>query len=276
MDLKSHFKKESQAIERALLGYLPKGGKNTSSLFKAMSYSVTSGGKRIRPILALEACRAVGGNIREALPAACALEMIHNYSLVHDDLPCMDDDRMRRGRPTTHVKFGEATALLAGDALLTLAFQILTEPSKNPKQAQRRLEVSHLIAQACGPLGMVGGQAMDMKYQDKKMDLATIQYINTYKSGALIAVSLQTGACLGGGSPSEIKALFRYGQAVGLLFQIADDMLDSQGYAKILGLTETRKKAQNLLVQAKKELKSFGVRGRTLSEIADFVLERKY
>ena len=275
MNLDSYFKKQSAKIEKALLGYLPKVERHAPKLYEAMRYAVMSGGKRVRPVLVLAACEAVGGDVAKVLPAACALEMIHSYSLVHDDLPCMDDDAVRRGQPTCHVKYGEDTALLAGDALLTLAFKILSIPINSKGLNQKQLQTIHFIAEAVGAPGMVGGQAVDMECQDKKIDLATLEYINIHKSGALIASSLKVGAYLGGGKPSEVQALFRYGQALGLLFQIVDDILDEEGYAKLLGFTQARREAVGLCQQAQKEIAFLGKKGLTLFNIAQFVLERK-
>ncbi len=267
MKLSPYFKKQCLNIDRALHRYLPKKNERPVKLHEAMRYAVAGGGKRIRPILALEACRAVGGDERKVLPAACALELIHNYSLVHDDLPCMDDDRFRRGRLSCHAKFGEETAVLAGDALLTLAFQLLSGPDGRTTAINR-------IASAIGSRGMVGGQAVDMEYQGKELDLPTAEYINTHKSGALIAVSLWTGATLGGGTPKQVENLFRYGKFVGLLFQIVDDIMDGQGYVQALSLADAKKEALRLHRKAKAELSPFGRRGRVLGLIADFVLTR--
>ncbi|MBI3315446.1 MAG: polyprenyl synthetase family protein, partial [Candidatus Omnitrophica bacterium] len=202
MDLDVYFKKQIAKIDSRLSAYLPKVKEHPSVLHEAMRYAVLSGGKRVRPVLVLAACAAVGGDEKKAMPAACAVEFIHNYSLVHDDMPCMDDDSLRRGTPTCHKKYGEDTALLVGDALLTLAFRVLSEPSgtETPGEMKRRLQVISLIAEASGTHGMVGGQAVDMEFQGKEMDLPTLEYINTHKSGALIAVSTRVGALLGGGS----------------------------------------------------------------------------
>ena len=278
MNIQTYLKKKSRKIDEALDAFLPKKRELPVSLHEAMRYAVFSGGKRVRPILALAACEAVGGKEKDAMAAACALELIHNYSLVHDDLPCMDDDDTRRGRPTCHKKFGEMTAVLAGDALLTLAFQILnsTNGSGSLKDGHRKLAVARLIAEAVGSRGMVGGQIVDMEYQKKDLDLPTIEYINTHKSGALIAVSLRAGALLGGGTPRQVEALYRYGKSLGLLFQIIDDILDHEGYAEVIGLHEAGKEAERLLDKAKKELAVFGFRGRVLGEIAGFVFTRKY
>jgi geranylgeranyl diphosphate synthase type II len=274
MTLEKYLLTQAAKIDKALVRYLPGAKEQPKALVEAMRYAVLSGGKRVRPILALAAAQAVGGNEKDAMPAACALEFIHSYSLVHDDLPCMDDDDMRRGKPTCHVKFGEVNALLAGDALLTQAFQIISR-NEAKVSAARQLEVIRLISEAVGYHGMVGGQALDMEFQDKEMNLPTIEYINTHKSGALIAVSTRVGALLGGGSPKEVEKLYRYGKYVGLLFQIADDIMDEQGYAQVIGVHEAKEEAQALLALAKKQLVGFGPKTRVLEQIADFVINRK-
>ena len=183
MDIHSYLQRQAKKVDKALEGYLPKGSEHPARLHEAMRYAVLSGGKRIRPILALAACEAVSGDEKKVMPAACALEIIHNYSLVHDDLPCMDDDDSRRGQPTCHKKFGEDIAVLAGDALLTLAFKILTSMngSDTAKGLECQLNAACLIADAVGTRGMVGGQAVDMEFQGKEADLPTLQYINTHK-----------------------------------------------------------------------------------------------
>ncbi len=264
-------------IDKTLLTYLPKGDGVSSKLLEAMRYSLMSGGKRIRPILVLAACEAVGGQERQVMPAACAIEMIHTYSLIHDDLPCMDDDDLRRGKPTCHKKFGEAVAVLAGDALLTRAFEILAKPlnAKDISMMQRQMTAMGWIAEAAGAHGMVGGQALDMAWQGKKTSLALQEKINLHKTGHLIAVSLRAGSYLGGGSSAQVGALWRYGQELGLLFQIVDDILDKDGYAKLLGLDEASQKAANTCLRAQKELKIFGKKAQTLLMLAQTILERK-
>ncbi len=238
-----------------------------------MRYAVLSGGKRVRPILALEACKAVSGREKYVMPAALALELIHSYSLVHDDLPCMDNDLLRRGKPSCHAKFGEVTALLAGDALLTLAFEVVCRGMAHAPVSN--LTAIQWIAGAVGHQGMVGGQALDIECHGKEMDLPTVEYINTHKSGALIAVSTRVGAYLGGGSPQVVEALHRYGKYVGLLFQVVDDIMDEQGYAQVIGVHEAREEAKRLLEGAKKALLPLKSRGRVLSDLADFVANRK-
>lgn len=276
MNIHAYLKKQSKKIDKAVELYLPKPNEHPATLHKAMRYVVLSGGKRVRPILSLAACEAVGGRESDVMPAACAIEFIHNYSLVHDDLPCMDDDDLRRGKPTCHKKFSEETAVLTGDALLTLAFKILSQTNnhRSTKDLERQLVVTRLIADAVGTYGMVGGQAIDMEFQKKEIDLPTIEYINTHKSGALIAAAVRVGATLGGGKKQEIEALYRYGKAIGLLFQIVDDILDREGYARVVGVPEAKKEAEHLLAKAKTELKTFGSKARVLDKIADFILTR--
>ena len=241
-------------------------------LHEAMRYAVLLGGKRIRPILTLAACEAVGGKEKEAIAAACAIELIHSYSLIHDDLPCMDDDDTRRGMPSCHKKFGETTALLAGDALLTLAFRILADSSS--KNHKNQIQVARWIADAAGSLGMIGGQVVDCQAQGSEIDIPTIDYINTHKTGSLIAVACRTGAILGGGSKKQVEFLYGYGKCVGLLFQIVDDILDSEGYAKLVGIPEARQEAGKLNRRAKETLKIFGKKGEPLERMADFLLQR--
>ena len=276
MKLDAYFKKQTLKIDKALAVFLPKAKEHPVRLHEAMRYAVLCGGKRIRPILVLAACEAAGGDEKKAMPAACAIEFIHNYSLVHDDMPCMDNDDERRGAPTCHKKYGEDTALLVGDALLTLAFQVLSRPNgfENPKDLKRKLQAFSLISEASGTAGMVGGQAVDIEFQNKEVDMATLEYINTHKSGALIAVSTRVGALLGGGTALEIESLYRYGKYLGLLFQIVDDILDREGYAKVLGAAEAKREAGLLLLKAKKALSVFGRRALILEKIADFVMTR--
>ncbi|HTL70118.1 MAG TPA: polyprenyl synthetase family protein, partial [Candidatus Eisenbacteria bacterium] len=218
-DVPGYSAEKRALVERALADFLPKAVGPSAPLHEAMRYAVLGSGKRVRPVLALAACEAVGGRDADVLPAACAIELIHSYSLVHDDLPCMDDDDLRRGEPTCHKKFGEDTALLAGDALLTLAFGILASPASRGRGAdKKRLSVIGSLAEAAGARGMVGGQAVDLAFQGRDPDLPTLEYIHARKSGALIAASVEAGAVLGGGSPRQIESLRGFGRSAGLLF----------------------------------------------------------
>jgi len=283
-------------VDEALDRYLPLADELPISLHKAMRYSVFAGGKRVRPILLLAACEAVGGDLNRAMPAACAMEMIHTYSLIHDDLPAMDDDDFRRGNPTNHKVFGEAIAILAGDALLTEAFVLMSNPEySGAAEVSRLLPVINEIARCAGSHGMVGGQVVDMESEGKPdVDLATVQYIHTHKTGALIKASVKAGALLGGADETDLAAMTRFGEAVGLAFQIADDILDIEGtteeigkdagsdeargkatYPAIVGLAEAKQRAGELVGMALKALAGFDAKADPLREIAKYTVYRK-
>ena len=293
MDLKDYLKQRCQLVDQALERFLPAGGELPASLHGSMRYSVFAGGKRVRPVLLMAACEAVGGDLQQALPAACAMEMIHTYSLIHDDLPAMDDDDFRRGSPTNHKVFGEATAILAGDALLTEAF-ILFSGSGEGIDPAARLRVIHEIAYAAGSRGMVGGQMVDMESEGKEVDLATLSYIHTHKTGALIRASVRAGAILGGATQQGLDALTRYGDAIGLAFQIADDILDVEGtteelgkdagsdqargkatYPALVGLEASKGRARELVQMALDALAPFDERAEPLRAIASYIVKRK-
>ena len=215
-----------------------------ATLNEAMRYAVLDGGKRLRPLLALAACEAVGGNQQAALRAACAVELIHAYSLVHDDMPCMDNDVLRRGKPTVHVKFGEAQALLAGDALQALAFELLTPEAGNPDVAlQARL--CRMLAQAAGSMGMAGGQAIDLASVGLPLTAEQLHEMHRLKTGALLQASVLMGAHCGQASPTVLAALQSYGAAVGLAFQVVDDILDVTADSATLGKTAGKDAAQD-------------------------------
>jgi geranylgeranyl diphosphate synthase, type II len=296
MDLKAYLKEQCVRIDAALNSYLPKETELPHSLHKAMRYSVFAGGKRVRPILMLAACQAVGGDTEAAIPAACAMEMIHTYSLIHDDLPAMDDDDFRRGNPTNHKVFGEAIAILAGDALLTEAFKLISSPCFADKASPAaRLAVIHKIATCAGSYGMVGGQVVDMESEGKAdIDLPTVQYIHTHKTGALIKASVVAGAILGGADEQKLAAITRYGEAAGLAFQIADDILDIEGtteeigkdagsdqargkatYPAVMGLAAAKQEAKAMMDEAFKALDIFGSEADPLREIAAYIVKRK-
>lgn len=296
MELKQYLKERCQLVDKALDGYLPKENDLPFSLHKSMRYSVFAGGKRVRPILMLAACEAVGGEIARAIPAACAMEMIHTYSLIHDDLPAMDDDDFRRGNPTNHKVFGEAIAILAGDALLTQAFILLGTPEPNSSVSpERHLAVIREMATCAGSFGMVGGQVVDMESEGKgDIDLPTVQYIHTHKTGALIKASVKAGAILGGADDVQLAAITRYGEAAGLAFQIADDILDIEGtteeigkdagsdqargkatYPAIVGLADAKIRAVELMEMALAALEPLGEKAEPLREIARYIVSRK-
>jgi geranylgeranyl diphosphate synthase type II len=296
IELKQYIKERSELVDSRLMMAMPSETELPFSLHKSMRYSTFAGGKRLRPILLLAACEAVGGEINTALPAACAMEMIHTYSLIHDDLPAMDNDDFRRGNPTNHKMFGDAIAILAGDALLTQAFILLSSPffaSNVPHD--RILAVIHEIASAAGSRGMVGGQVVDMESEGRKdLDLPTVQYIHTHKTGALIKASVKIGALLGGADERQLSSITRFGEVIGLAFQIADDILDIEGsteelgkdagsdqargkatYPSVIGIEESRRRASELLDMAIESLDSIGEKADPLREIAKFIISRK-
>ncbi len=296
MDLKQYLKDRCKLVDDALEKLLPGEDELPVSLHKSMRYSVFAGGKRIRPILMLAACESVGGDIALAMPAACAMEMIHTYSLIHDDLPAMDDDDFRRGNPTNHKVFGEAVAILAGDALLTQAFIAMSSPACAAKVPPAALvAVINEIGHCAGSYGMVGGQVVDMESEGKPdIDLPTVQYIHTHKTGALIKASVKSGALLGAADEKALAALTRYGEAVGLAFQIADDILDIEGtteqigkdagsdeargkatYPALVGLPESKKRAAELVEMALESLAGFDEKAEPLREIARYIVARK-
>jgi geranylgeranyl diphosphate synthase type II len=282
-------------VDEALGRYLPDAGDHPKEIHEAVRYSVFAGGKRLRPILVLAAAEAAGGQVEHALPAAAAIELIHTYSLIHDDLPAMDDDDFRRGRPTCHKVYGEALAILAGDALLTQAFILLSGESPAPGIAgPARLRVINEIAQAAGSRGMVGGQVVDILQEDREVDLATLLYLHTHKTGSLIRVCLRVGGIISSAGSEQMEALTRYGDRIGLAFQIVDDILDLEGslealgkragsdlrkkkatFPGLLGLEESRQRARSLVREAKHALSVFGDRGEALGAIADYVVARR-
>lgn len=296
MDLKAYLKEQCARVDAALDRVLPQETELPHSLHSSMRYSVFAGGKRVRPILMLAACQAVGGDTERAIPAACAMEMIHTYSLIHDDLPAMDDDDFRRGNPTNHKVYGEAIAILAGDALLTEAFKLLSSPAFAADcEPAARIAVIHEIACCAGSHGMVGGQVVDMESEGKAdMDLPTVQYIHTHKTGALIKASVVAGALLGGADPQKLAAITRYGEAAGLAFQIADDILDIEGtteeigkdagsdqargkatYPAVMGLAAAKEEARIMMEEAFRALEVFGEEADPLREIATYIVKRK-
>lgn len=231
--MKNNFEVYREQIEKHLKTALPENSANFQVLYDAMRYSLYAGGKRIRPTLMQLSFEAVGGD-GEIAPYLCAIEMIHTYSLIHDDLPAMDDDDLRRGKPTNHKVFGEATAILAGDALLNEAFTWMLQDALEHDD-MRRVQAAHVLAEASGSEGMIGGQILDMQSENKVITLEELQNIHIHKTGALIAAAVKMGAILGGGSPEEVMALTFYGKYLGQVFQIVDDVLDKTSTDEELG-----------------------------------------
>lgn len=270
MNLYRYLNIKRKFIDKALDNFLPETDEYPPVIHKAIRYSVFSGGKRIRPILAIAACQAVGGRAKDALKPACAVELIHTFSLIHDDLPAVDNSDKRRGKKSLHKKYDEAVAILAGDALLNLAFELLSQARKPRLQ----LEIINTLARAVGTYGMIGGQVADIQSKTKDISLPTLQYIHTHKTGALIAASLKIGALSGGGTKKQVEKLTRFGEYLGFAFQVIDDALDSQGYALLFGPRSARQEALRLCMRAKVELSHFGKKADVLNKIADFVATR--
>lgn len=271
MDLYQYFEKYRKQIDDYLDRYLIKKNVYPKSLHEGMRYAIFSGGKRIRPILTIAAAQAVGGRIVPAMPVACAIECVHAYSLVHDDLPCMDNDDYRRGKQTVHKKFGEWTAVLVGDALLTFAFDLITKV----KPAEESVQISKILAQAAGARGMIGGQMVDKLYERKRLTLPVMDFININKTGKLLAASCHTGAIVGGASKAKEKIILKYGEHLGLVFQLIDDIIDNDGYVRFAGRSDCLRRAEDLTNAAKSLAAKLPKNQKVLIEIADFVLKRK-
>jgi geranylgeranyl diphosphate synthase type II len=291
-DLKSYLSARRQSIEIALDRCLPSTEARPARLHDSIRYSVLAPGKRLRPTLVLAGAEAVGGNPDDVMLTACALECIHVFSLIHDDLPCMDNDDYRRGRLTNHKVYGEALALLAGDALLALAFQLIAE-NLATAPADRVLPTIRLIAEASGTWGMVGGQVVDMESQGQEVTPETLRYIHEHKTGALLTVSVVAGAMMAGAETWQVDTLRHYGGHIGLAFQIADDILDVTGdearlgkpvgsdeerdkatYPRLFGLDESRRRAHAEVEAALKTLEQFDARAEPLRAIARYIVER--
>ena len=293
-DLGAYMKERVAAVDAALERVLPAETEPPETLHKAMRYSLFAGGKRLRPVLVIAGAEAVGGRMDDVMPTACALELIHTYSLVHDDLPAMDDDDFRRGAPTNHKMFGEAMAILAGDALLTLAFRLVADNARPGMDAARLRDVLADIADAAGHTGMVGGQVADLLSEGRCVSADAVDYIHAHKTGALIRTALRVGARLSGATPAQISALGVAGAALGLAFQIIDDVLDVVSSSEVLGKTAgkdqaqqkatypavhgieaSRRRAQALVAEAHAALEPFGPRALPLRALGTFFIERK-
>lgn len=270
--LVSYLQQRQALITRALERALPTASDPPPVIHEAMRYSVLGDGKRIRPILTLAAAEAVGGALEEAIPAACAVELVHAYSLVHDDLPAMDDDDLRRGRPSCHKQFGEAIGILTGDALLTLSFELLARPARRAAAWQA---IAVELARGAGTGGMVGGQVADIQAVGRAPDRKTLEYILAHKTGALITAAVRMGGLAGGASRAALARLTRYGERVGLVFQLVDDLLDRDGVVPVWGEAPTRRKAQTLTDEAKQAVAPLGRRAAPLALLADFLLTRE-
>jgi geranylgeranyl diphosphate synthase type II len=281
VDVRAYLLERTPLVDEALEHALPAAADAPAKLHAAMRHLVFPGGKRLRPVLCLAAAEAVGAAPERALPVAAAVELVHTYSLVHDDLPCMDDDALRRGRPTVHVAYGEASAVLAGDALLALAFELLaTAPAAEAVLQTQRLAALAELARAAGSRELVGGQSDDLSLGSGRADAELIESIHRRKTAALIAAAIVGGALLGGASEHELAALRRFGLALGVAFQIADDLLDADeqedsSLVTLLGLDAARARAEELLTEALAAVDDFGERAEPLRALALFSLQRK-
>ena len=293
MELKRYLLARQKEIDRALDRFLPKESTSPATIHKAMRYSLFAGGKRLRPILCLAAAEACGGETGPALPLACAVECIHTYSLIHDDLPSMDNDDLRRGRPTCHKVFGEGIAVLAGDALLTIAFEIAATV-KLPRRYSLP-EVLSEIAGAAGSRKLIAGQVADLEAEGRRLNRAQLRYIHENKTAALLTSSVRLGAMIANATAKQLSAVTDFGRALGLAFQVIDDILDvtqtseklgkSAGkdiaakkatYPAVIGLEKSRAEARRLTSKAHRALESLGDRAVTLRALADYLLRREY
>ncbi len=292
--LEEYLRQQQEWVEAALDQFLPSLESYPPRLMDAMRYSMFAGGKRLRPILLLAASETVGGEMTAVLPAACAVEYVHTYSMIHDDLPAMDDDAYRRGHPTNHIVYGEAMAILVGDALLTHAFELLSSPVLSAHfSASVLLQVSHRLARAAGSFGMIGGQVVDIDAAGQAVGLDVLEYIHRHKTAALIEAAVTIGGLLGGGTPEQVQALQAYGHHIGWAYQIADDILDVEGdanvlgkdvghdaqqekitYPALLGVEASRQRATELVQLALGALADFGPRAERLRQIAAYVVSR--
>ena len=291
MDIELYLTETARSVDSFLDRVLPAGDGHPRPLGEAIRYSALAGGKRLRPALALAAAECSGGSSERTMPVAAALEMIHTYSLIHDDLPAMDDDMYRRGKLTCHRKFNEAVAILAGDSLLTQAFEVLAGAGEIPPAD--RVKIVAEIAGACGPAGLIAGQMADLEAEGGEVDLPTLEYIHTRKTGALIQAAVRCGAIAAGAGADQLRALTSYGRRVGLGFQIMDDILDVEGdpeetgkatgrdrslgkatYPALFGIESSRQRAGEVIGEAIGALAPFGAEADLLRGLARFVEER--
>ncbi|MFL6519951.1 MAG: polyprenyl synthetase family protein [Chthoniobacterales bacterium] len=293
MDLKRYLVARQREVDRALNRFLPKESVAPATIHKAMRYSLFAGGKRLRPILCLAAAEACGGKISAALAHACAVECIHTYSLIHDDLPCMDNDDLRRGRPTCHKVFGDGIAILAGDALLTIAFEIAT--NAKPVSRYDLRDIFREITEAAGSRKLIAGQVADLEAEGRRLTRAEVRSIHENKTAALLMTSIRLGAISANATPKQLNAVTKFGRALGLAFQVIDDILDvtqtseklgkSAGkdlaaqkatYPAVIGLEKSRAEARRLTIQAHRALESLGKNAGVLRALADYLLAREY
>ena len=295
MDFKTELKKKASHAEEILKGYMPKEEGYQKTVMEAMNYSLSSGGKRLRPILTLEACRIVGGCEEDVVQFAAAIEMIHTYSLIHDDLPALDNDDLRRGRATNHKVFGDAMAILAGDALLNYAFEIMLKDSIGRENPEKYLRAINEIAKGAGIYGMIGGQVVDVQSENISIPKDKLDYIHKNKTAAMMVGCMRAGAVAGGADEKQLESITEYAEKIGLAFQITDDILDVVGdeeklgkhvgsdiennkstYPSLLGLEKSSEIAANLINDAKKSIREISDDVEFLEGLADYILSRDH
>lgn len=295
MSFKSSLKYRVDYIEKLLKEYMPEEKGYQKTIFEAMNYSLKAGGKRLRPILTLEACRIVGGNEEDAIPFAIAIEMIHTYSLIHDDLPALDDDDLRRGRPTNHKVYGDAMAILAGDGLLNYAFEIMLKSSIGKENPAKYLNAINEMAKSSGVYGMIGGQVVDIESEDKKIEMEKLDFIHLNKTAAIIVGCMRAGAIIGDATEEQLENITKYATNIGLSFQIADDILDITGdesklgkkvgsdidnnkstYPSLIGLEKSKEIANDLINEAKTRISNIKGDTEFLNDLAEYIVARDY
>ncbi|MDL0253628.1 polyprenyl synthetase family protein [Clostridioides difficile] len=295
MEFKQCLKEKASFVEKVLKEYMPKEEGYQKTVIEAMNYSLSAGGKRLRPILTLEACKIVGGNEDEAIPFAIAIEMIHTYSLIHDDLPALDNDDLRRGRPTNHKVYGEAMGILAGDALLNYAFEVMLAGSINKENPEKYLKAINEIAKGAGIYGMIGGQVVDVESENKQIEKEKLDYIHMNKTTAMMVGCMRAGATIGGANSEQMEEITKYAKNIGLSFQIVDDILDIVGdeaklgkkvgsdienhkstYPSLLGLDKSKEIAHNLIDEAKKSIEKLSDDVDFLKGLAEYIIDREY
>ena len=293
MEFKEILKQKIDYVEKLLIDYMPKEEGYQETIMKAMNYSLSAGGKRLRPILTLESCKAVGGDIKDAIPFAMAIEMIHTYSLIHDDLPALDNDDLRRGKPTNHKVFGEAMATLAGDSLLNYAYEIMLSSSINKENPNKYLKAIYEIAKHAGIYGMIGGQVVDVESENKIIDKDKLDFIHLNKTAAMIVGCMRAGAIIGDASEDDLEKITKYAENIGLSFQIVDDILDIIGdeeklgkpigsdienhkstYPSLLGLDKSRQIARELREEGKSSIKDLPSEREFLNQLGDYIISR--
>lgn len=295
MSFKSSLKYRVDYIEKLLKEYMPEEKGYQKTIFEAMNYSLKAGGKRLRPILTLEACRIVGGNEEDAIPFAIAIEMIHTYSLIHDDLPALDNDDLRRGRPTNHKVYGDAMAILAGDGLLNYAFEIMLSSSIGKENPAKYLNAINEIAKSSGVYGMIGGQVVDIESEDKNIEMEKLDFIHLNKTAAIIVGCMRAGAIIGDATEEQLENITKYATNIGLSFQIADDILDITGdesklgkkvgsdidnnkstYPSLIGLEKSKEIANDLINEAKTRISNIKGDTEFLNDLAEYIVARDY